>query len=385
MLLILLLLIVLFCAVAGAPTGNWAMLAAAAITITMAAAMARLNSAGGRSELQAAQQLASRVLGSRRQIVFGAGLLSAGGAAYVAAVYGDPNPAAIVLWLLSIFLFLVSGVLHDRKSHLWRRLLTAAQFDRYDWLAMAMLLRTYRLDASLPAIHGDEGEMGMYARLALFGPGGERGESPLPYFRTAFLDHPTLFHFVQAAALALFGNTMYSLKLLSAIVGALCAPLIYVIGRIGWGRAAGLTAAWLLAVSHLHIQYSRIALNNIETVWFVIFFVVLLLLINVLGEIKRADTPAANSANILRNQTRSALHTISCHHRNHVHSDSKSYETHWDIPKQRLVGRCCPVCLHSLARSNCVSARSKSGGAFTRQGDLPDLRRRPLRPHPGNP
>lgn len=293
MLLIFLLLIALLGAVAGALTGNWAMLAAAAIA--MAAAMARLNSAGGRSELHAVQRLTNRILGSHWQIVFGAGLLLAGGAAYVAAVYGDPNPAAIALWLTSILLVLVSGVLHDRKSHLWHRLATAIQFDRYDWLAMivltatALLLRIYQLDASLPAIHGDEGEKGMYARLALFGPGGERGESPLPYFRTAFLDHPTLFHFVQAGALALFGNTMYSLKLLSAIVGALCTPLIYIIGRVGWGRAAGLTAAWLLAVSHLHIQYSRIALNNIETVWFVIFFVALLLLIDVLGEIKRSD------------------------------------------------------------------------------------------------
>lgn len=293
MLLILLLLTALFCAVVGALTGNWMMLVAAAVM--MAAAMARLNSAGGRKDLQAVQRLTGRVLGSHWQIVFGAGLLSAGSAAYVAAVYGDPNPAAIVLWLSSILLFLVSGLLHDRKSHLWRRLLIAAHLDRYDWLAMAiltaaaLLLRIYQLDAGLPAIHGDEGEMGMYARLALFGPGGERGELPLPYFRTAFLDHPTLFHFVQAAALALFGNTMYSLKLLSAIVGALCTPLIYIIGRVGWGRAAGLSAAWLLAVSHLHIQYSRIALNNIETVWFVILFVALLLLIDLLGDIKRGD------------------------------------------------------------------------------------------------
>ena len=30
---------------------------------------------------------------------------------------------------------------------------------------------------------------------------------------------------------------------------------------------AGLTAAWLLAVSHLHIHYSRIGLNNIQSVW----------------------------------------------------------------------------------------------------------------------
>ena len=41
----------------------------------------------------------------------------------------------------------------------------------------------------------------------------------------------------------------------------------------GWGRVAGFTAGWLLAVSHLQIQYSRIALNNIETVWFTILLI----------------------------------------------------------------------------------------------------------------
>ena len=38
----------------------------------------------------------------------------------------------------------------------------------------------------------------------------------------------------------------------------LCVPVVYVIGRLGWGPIAGAIAAWLLAVSHLHIHYSRL-------------------------------------------------------------------------------------------------------------------------------
>lgn len=76
----------------------------------------------------------------------------------------------------------------------------------------------------------------------------------------------------------LFGDTITALRTLSAVVGALCVPLIYAVGRLGWGRIAAFTAAWLLAVSHIHIHYSRIALNNIETVWCVILLIALLAL-----------------------------------------------------------------------------------------------------------
>jgi 4-amino-4-deoxy-L-arabinose transferase-like glycosyltransferase len=158
--------------------------------------------------------------------------------------------------------------------------------------AVALFLRTYLLETDLPAMHGDEGEMGELARNVLYGPGDGRGALPLPYFRTGFLDHPTFFHFLQAGALILLGDDILSLKLLSALFGALCAPAIYVIGRVGWGRGAGLVAAWLLAVSHLHIQFSRIALNNIETVWFTIVFIMLVILVDALGPVP-ARAPAA--------------------------------------------------------------------------------------------
>lgn len=301
------LLVALVSAAVGAISGNqFALLGAAG---AMAIVVARLNSDDGRHELQSARTLMQQIVHNYWQLVFAAALLTASASAYLIAWYGDPSLPVLTLWLLSIALFLLCAYLHDRKTHFWHRLRAATQFDRYDWLAMlamlavAFFLRVYQLDAPLPAMHGDEGEMGTYARLALFGPGESRGELPLPYFRTAFLDHPTLFHFLQAGALALFGNTIVSLKLLSAIFGALCVPLIYALARVGWGRAAALTAAWLLAVSHLHIQYSRIALNNIETVWFTILFVLLVVLIDALGAIQRADAaparePLAEATNV---------------------------------------------------------------------------------------
>ena len=150
---------------------------------------------------------------------------------------------------------------------------------------VALGLRLYWLDKGLPYMHGDEGEMGQLARLALFGPGPGRGELPLPFFRTGFLDHPTLFHYIQGWFLLWFGNTEYSLKLLSAVAGALCAPVLYAAGRVGWGWMAGLAAGWLVAVSHLHIHFSRLALNNIESVLFAAGFVLLALLAYAAGKL----------------------------------------------------------------------------------------------------
>lgn len=195
----------------------------------------------------------------------------------VAGMLSRENPYSVasgVIWLASLGLVELATWLHDRNvSRIATPHDTATPWLRIDWaLALALFfvalaLRLYRLGDTLPAMHGDEGEMGMLALLALHGPASGVSANPLPFFSTAFLDHPTLFHYLQAGALWLFGENLSGLRTLSALFGALCAPWAYALGRLGWGRAAGLAAGWLITVSHLHIHYSRIALNNIETTW----------------------------------------------------------------------------------------------------------------------
>jgi hypothetical protein len=231
-------------AIYGATSGSALALVAAALS--MALAVARLTAADGRRDLQQAQaalqQLFSRPLGlALRRRAAGQRRRDLGRRPSAAI----RTPWRRSLWLASIALMLAAALLHDRGGRLWRRLAAVTRFDRYDWLAMllifavALFLRTYLLETDLPAMHGDEGEMGELARNVLYGPGDGRGALPLPYFRTGFLDHPTFFHFLQAGALILLGDDILSLKLLSALFGALCAPAIYVIGRVGWGRGAG--------------------------------------------------------------------------------------------------------------------------------------------------
>ena len=201
----------------------------------------------------------------------------------------------VVCWLVAIGLLVGAGFVHDRSMRnkqpvspppadpndvgQWR-------WTRVDWGAAIVLtllafgLRIYQLGTYLPPVHGDEGEMGMLALLALHGPGAGLGDQPLLPFGTAFLGHPTLFHYLQAFGMLIFGESVTGLRVVSVIFGALCAPLLYAIGRVNWGRIAGFTAGWLLAVSHLHIQFSRIALNNIETVFSIILLIWLFTLVD---------------------------------------------------------------------------------------------------------
>ncbi len=197
------------------------------------------------------------------------------------------------VWLLALLLLILAAFLHDRPGG-WRLPWKLAYVD---WLMiigltlLALALRLYRLDGFFPALHGDEGEMGMLALLARHGPASGLSPQPLPLFGTGFLDHPTLFHYLQAAAMIIFGETETGLRILSVIFGALCIPLVYLVGRIGWGRVAGFMGGWLIAVAHLYLQYSRIALNNIETVWCTILFVLLMALVYELEWVPGGESP----------------------------------------------------------------------------------------------
>jgi len=103
---------------------------------------------------------------------------------------------------------------------------------------------------------GDEGEMGVIARAVL------RGEMRDP-FATAWLSHPTLWFFVQACSLWIFGDNVWGLRMLSALIGTATIPALYLFARPLYGRPVGLAATALLATYHFHIHFSRLAVNNI--------------------------------------------------------------------------------------------------------------------------
>lgn len=183
------------------------------------------------------------------------------------------NFAIPILWAASMLLYLVGVMKLDGGASAEKKPPLATDFWKSHGrlipvILIAFALRIYDLEY-LPPLYGDEGEMGLAALQVL------ENKGP-PIVATGWLDHPAFFHYLQAIPVAIFGRTGLGLRLLSVIAGVLCVPLVYQLGRLGWGALAGLVAAWLMAISHLHIHFSRIGLNNIDSTFTMLFFLALL-------------------------------------------------------------------------------------------------------------
>jgi hypothetical protein len=72
-----------------------------------------------------------------------------------------------------------------------------------------------------------------------------------------------LFPYWQANFVALFGRNLGALRAVSAVVGALNIPALYLLAATLFNRRVALVAAFLLAVFPPHIHFSRIALLSI--------------------------------------------------------------------------------------------------------------------------
>jgi len=96
-------------------------------------------------------------------------------------------------------------------------------------------------------------------------------------FNVGYLGHPTMYNATQALSMEIFGRSIAATRIVSALLGAACAPLAYALAK-RWSarRVVGITAAVLLGTFEAHLFWSRNALPNIASEFFVL--VVLLLL-----------------------------------------------------------------------------------------------------------
>lgn len=77
---------------------------------------------------------------------------------------------------------------------------------------------------------------------------------------TAF---PWLFPYLQSQAVNLFGRDLEGLRAVSAIMGTLTIPALYLLAKTLFDRKTALLAALLLATFPPHIHFSRLGINNI--------------------------------------------------------------------------------------------------------------------------
>lgn len=116
---------------------------------------------------------------------------------------------------------------------------------------LAFAIRFYQLGDVPRVLDGDEGAVGLAAQNTVFGI----LVNPFSMWDNFGALYLQLINF----SLKIFGINAFALRVLPAIGGTLAIPAIYLLGRAIGGHRIGLVAAFLIAVSHSHIHFSRIS------------------------------------------------------------------------------------------------------------------------------
>ncbi|MBK8899867.1 MAG: glycosyltransferase family 39 protein [Anaerolineaceae bacterium] len=120
-------------------------------------------------------------------------------------------------------------------------------------LLLAFGLRVVALDEAPPGLRYDELQNYLMAGRVL------AGERPL-YFAESW-GHEPLYHYLQAGSLALLGESDWSLRLPSVVLGMIELAATWLVAQKLLGRRVGLLTTAFLAVSFWALLYSRVGLR----------------------------------------------------------------------------------------------------------------------------
>jgi 4-amino-4-deoxy-L-arabinose transferase-like glycosyltransferase len=127
---------------------------------------------------------------------------------------------------------------------------------------LSAALRFYRLGDLPRVIDGDEGLIGLSAQLTV------AGDLASPF--SLWENFGSLYLQAVNWGFELFGVSPFTLRLLPAISGVLAIPALYLLARQISGPRIATIAVYLLATSHAHIHFSRIAsVGYIHSTWLV--------------------------------------------------------------------------------------------------------------------
>jgi len=190
-----------------------------------------------------------------------------------------PVLAAQWFWIAGTLLLLVAACVWPsaHSSPLqrmrWRLAVgaTSPQWSRWralwnswgDWLLLGVLLAggaALRLPnlASMPyVVHGDEASCALEALRWLHG-------EVHTLLSTGWYGLPELGYGIPALMMHFAGDDLFGARLSSVIVGLLSLIVMYLLAREFAGRRVAFVATALLAVSHLHIQFSRSGIHYIH-------------------------------------------------------------------------------------------------------------------------
>lgn len=126
----------------------------------------------------------------------------------------------------------------------------------------ATFFRLYDLYQTPPGLHYDEAFDGLQAKRLLQGEG-----FPI-FFEGNFGEEPLSIYLV-AGAFALLGETIFNIRLVSALVGIITVPALYLLARELFRSEEGspaylpLLSAFSLAILYWHIHFSRVGIEPI--------------------------------------------------------------------------------------------------------------------------
>lgn len=126
-------------------------------------------------------------------------------------------------------------------------------------ILLGFALRLYSLDR-LPLII-DEIGFAAHASDILHG-------QQVPIFAPGHNANPSVYSWLVAQAMALFGVNRFAIRLVALLFGTLCIPAIYLLGRVWWSRRVGLIAAAFLATYPAHVFFSRQSLYDLVDPFF---------------------------------------------------------------------------------------------------------------------
>ncbi|MCO6451536.1 MAG: glycosyltransferase family 39 protein [Caldilineales bacterium] len=171
---------------------------------------------------------------------------------------------AFWLWLVAIVLFVISLWLdlpspdpkaEEQASRAWLDIVLDRRVAALLLLVIILLaaaVRFYALDVYPNGCQSDECNNGLDALKWL------SGNYPyIPYAETNE-GQATLFTYLIAGSISLFGQTVTSMRMVSALVGTLTVVAVYFLAREVYGQRLALITAALVAADRWHITFSRI-------------------------------------------------------------------------------------------------------------------------------
>lgn len=142
----------------------------------------------------------------------------------------------------------------------------------YFIVALSIILRFYHLGSNPPSLNWDETAHGYNAYSILKTGKDEYGTSFPLYFRSFDDYKPPLYTYLVVPSVALFGLSDYAVRFPSAFIAIFSVFFTYLlILELFKNKKIALLAAFFLAVSPWHLQFSRVAFETNSAIFFSVF------------------------------------------------------------------------------------------------------------------